>query len=513
MLSVMAEPVDPDPREKKAASEPPRVEANEPSDAPTSPVAVTEARASQPKMPSAPPAAEAKAPSTPSEAKAPSVPPVAEAKAPSVPPVAEAKAPSVPPADRMSTREPVAPVAVSRSVPPSFAPPKRPSERPSFRAPSGGGPLEAYEALAKSARLADLVTVAQKVLAEAAMLRPTGWSFAGKASAAADEAKLARDDAETPYGNVLKILEAGPEGDAERALASAIHAHAIAEGPRKDEDRIAGDVLWLAAHTAFDATSLLDRALGEEADDLWVAISDRVKRASTPRPLAIVGCAALASSTSARAKELTAELAGRVADPVLLRLLGPNTNASREVRLEGELVAPPRSPVVTTILAFTGILFVMHAVGLVARLALAYKRPTEVVLSGDGVRMKTRMEMLGKTLKEREHVIVRAGLVRVVREVRYPRIAFYAGLFALALGSYVGVRAFADGVRAASPSLLGVGLLIVVFGIAADFALGTLIPGTRGRCRIAFVPRSGATLAVGDVDAKRADDALQTALK
>ena len=504
MLNVMAEP---ETGEKKGASEPPRGEADETSDAPTAPVAATEeapsgdphaARTSQrdlvAKMPSAPPPGDA--------AKAPSVPPEATRTSERVP--------SAPPAERVSTREPVAAVAPSRSAPP---PAKRASERPSFRAPAGGGPLEAYEALARSARLADLVTVAQKVLAEAAMLRPSGWSFAGKATAAADDAKLARDDAETPYGNVLKVLEAGPEGDAERALASAIHAHAIAEGPRDDEDRIAGDVLWLAAHTGFDATSLLDRALGEEADDLWVAIADRVKRTSTPRPLAIVGCAALASSTSARAKELAAELAGRVADPVLLRLLGPSAGPSREVRLEGELVAPPRGPVATTLLAFTGILFVMHAVGLVARLALAYKRPTEVVLSGDGVRLKTRMEMLGKTLKEREHVIVRAGLVRVVREVRYPRLAFYSGLLALALGSYVGVRAFADGVRAASPSLLGVGLVIVVLGVAADFALGTLIPGTRGRCRIAFVPRSGATLAVGDVDVKRADDALQSALK
>lgn len=489
MLNVMAEP---ETGEKKAASEPPRGEAEEASDAPTAPVAATE--------------------------EAPAGEPHAANKAPSVPPEAAraserdlvAKMPSAPPVERVSTREPVAAVAPSRSAPP---PAKRASERPSFRAPAGGGPLEAYEALARSARLADLVTVAQKVLAEAAMLRPSGWSFAGKASAAADDAKLARDDAETPYGNVLKVLEAGPEGDAERALASAIYAHAIAEGSRDDDDRIAGDVLWLAAHSGFDATSLLDRALGEEADELWVAIADRVKRTSTPRPLAIVGCAALASSTSARAKELAAELAGRVADPVLLRLLGPGAGPAREVRLEGELVAPPRGPVATTLLAFTGILFVMHAVGLVARLALAYKRPTEVVLSGDGVRLKTRMEMLGKTLKEREHVIVRAGLVRVVREVRYPRIAFYAGLLALALGSYVGVRAFADGVRAASPSLLGVGLVIVVLGVAADFALGTLIPGTRGRCRIAFVPRSGATLAVGDVDAKRADDALQSALK
>ena len=105
-------------------------------------------------------------------------------------------------------------------------------------------------------------------------------------------------------------------------------------------------------------------------------------------------------------------------------------------------------------------------------------------------------------------MIVRAGLVRVVREVRYPRAAFYAGLLALAVGSYVGVRAFVDGVRAASPSLLLTGLIVISLGIAADFVLGSLLPGARGRVRVVFVPRAGKSRCVTDVDAQRAHDTL-----
>jgi hypothetical protein len=422
-----------------------------------------------------------------------------------VPPAPEAAAPAV-----EASREKL---ARRSDRPPGI------SERPSSIAPQGG-PLDAYEAVARSARLPDLVAVAQKVLSEAAILRPSGWSFAGRAAAAADEAKLSRSDADTPFGNVLKVLESGPEGEAERALASALYAHAIAEGDRKDEDRLAGDILWFAAHTAFDATPLLDRALGEDADDLWTAIADRVKRvaeghgASTGRGEAIVGCAALAASSSEHAQRLCAELGAKVGDPLLLRMLGGSAaTQSREVRLEGELVPAPRGPVMTTLLALTGILFVVHAVRLAARLALAYRRPAEVSLGPSGVRVKTRTEMLGRVLREREHVIVRAGLVRVVREVRYPRAAFYAGLLALAVGSYVGVRAFVDGVRAASFSLLLVGLVIVALGVAADFVLGTVLPGTRGRCRVSFVPRTGSVLCVADVDAKRADDVLVASLR
>jgi hypothetical protein len=414
------------------------------------------------------------------------------------------------------------------SAPPTPADLVRPASVPPAATPragaasAAGGPLAAYEAVARSARLPDLVTVAQKILTDAAGARRGAWNYVEKVGAAADEVKLERTDADTPFGNALKVLGSGPEGQAECALACAVWAHAIAEArPRHadDEDRLAGDVLWLAAHTAFDATSLLDRALGEEADELWSAIGGRIRciddgaASSLGRGEAIVGCAALTASGSAAARQVAGELALKLQDSTLSRLLAGASEAPQcEMRLEGQAIGPPRGPVLTAILALTGLLFAMHALRLMAGVALAYRRPAEVSLSEAGVRMKTRTELLGRTLREREHVIVRTGLVRVVREVRYPRAGFYAGLLALALGSYIGVRAFADGVRAASPSLLLTGLVLVILGIALDFVLGTLIPGTRGRVRISFIPRTGKPICMTDVDAARADDALARAL-
>ena len=176
--------------------------------------------------------------------------------------------------------------------------------------------------------------------------------------------------------------------------------------------------------------------------------------------------------------------------------------------MNGELYPTPRGPVVTALLALSGILFVMHAARFVAKFALAYRRPAEVTLSDDGVRIKTRTEMLGRLLREREIVIGRAGLARATREVRYPRIAFYAGLLALAVGSYIGVSTLVDGVRAASPSLLLTGLVIIALGIGLDFFLGSLAPGATGRVRVSFVPKKGRAVCIGGVDAKRADAAL-----
>ena len=86
--------------------------------------------------------------------------------------------------------------------------------------------------------------------------------------------------------------------------------------------------------------------------------------------------------------------------------------------------------------------------------------------------------MLGRLLREHSTVIPREGLVRVTRDVRYPSLAMYAGLIALAIGSYLGVGLVVDGVRAASPSMLGTGLFIALLGLGLDFVLSSWCRGS-----------------------------------
>ncbi|HWL87847.1 MAG TPA: hypothetical protein VNO21_18715, partial [Polyangiaceae bacterium] len=230
---------------------------------------------------------------------------------------------------------------------------------------------------------------------------------------------------------------------------------------------------------------------------------------------ALLACIALASSSSAAAADLVSALLGELRDPAFLRALSVPVSLVAAApgasgRLHGELVPAPRGWIATTALALSGILFVFHGVRLLARFALAYRCPAEVTLSADGVRVDSRVELLGRTLREKSTVIGREGLVRAVRDVRYPGIAFYAGLLSLAIGTYFGISTAVDGVRAASPSLLLVGLLLVAAGIGLDFLMSSIVPGTRGRCRIVFVPRRGPSLCVGSVDIESAEGALGT---
>jgi hypothetical protein len=382
--------------------------------------------------------------------------------------------------------------------------------------------LEAFDALAKHPRLADLVALVRGLATDAASARSRDWKAPEKRKTLAEEHKLDAKEATTELGDLLQVLEAGPKSQNERSLLRALWGHAVAESRPKtteDEDKLASTALWLAAHTPFDATMLFDRALGDEAEELWVAIGDLIQQVDrgegeAGRAEALVGAAALAASSAPSATKVAERLVGELRDPALVRILRRDVppvakeSPPDPVELAGEIRLAPRGAIVTAALALSGILLVMHAVRLSARAALGYKNPARVTISETGARVRWRTEILGRTIRERDVVLGREGLASVLREVRYPRAAFYAGLFFLAVGSFVGVRTLADGVRAASPSLLLTGLVFVALGILLDFGLGSLVPGVVGRCRLIFVPRAGAPLCVAEVSSKDVDLAL-----
>ncbi|MDP9001862.1 MAG: hypothetical protein M3O46_17315 [Myxococcota bacterium] len=379
----------------------------------------------------------------------------------------------------------------------------------------------AYDALLQHPRAPDLTAIARSEMTAAAQVKRLELRPDHVAKLAA-EMRLSREEATTPFGNALDVLQRGPEDGAERALACALAAHVVAMYPPKDEDdegRLASDLLWLATHTHFDATALIDRVLGDAAAGLWTAIGKRVLRIDRGAPPAldrgeaIVGGIALASSHAPAALKQAAALAAEVNDRKIARVLG--TRAPDGEPLEpilGEMTSAPHGPIATALLAVTGALLVAHVVRLFGRIALAYKRPAQVVLVADGggrgVRLRWRVEMLGRTLQDRDVLVTRAGLLRATREVRYPRVPLYAGLLSLAAGSYIGMWALVDGVRASSPSLFGIGVAIVALGVALDFALSSLVPSAQGLCRVIFVPREGTTLCIGAVDIARADAML-----
>ena len=379
--------------------------------------------------------------------------------------------------------------------------------------------LRAYDAIAKMARASDVVALGRTVLVELARTRRKGSPPEGRVSTAAADLKLTQEDAATSFGNVLDVLTRGPQYDDEGALARAITVHALLGGEDDaGDDRSAADVLWLASQTAFDATGLLDDALGDRAPAVWRAFADHVRRMDKGhhpdlgRGEVLVAATALVLSKRPEAREEARRLTDEIRDAKVHRILAagnPEVRGASAESLRGEIIAAPRGTVATVALAATGILLVMHVARALGRLAFAYRKPAEVSVSEDGgVHVRWHTELLGRTLQGSEMVVPRVALARASREVRYPRLALYTGLVALSVGSYVGVATFVDGMRAASPSLLATGLAVLALGLALDFALWSMAPSVRGKCRLLFVSRDGRSLCVGDAETARADTLL-----
>jgi hypothetical protein len=384
----------------------------------------------------------------------------------------------------------------------------------------GSSPHDVLDEIAALDRGDDLARLVHAVAFAAADERRA--TLADGLAEIADRAGIKPEDAETCFGNVLRALERGgaeAAGPATRALLSTLLARGVALSPPEGAEaqaRVAEKLLWLSTHTSVDALAAVDAALGEGAAGLWTAVAALVRKVDAgAAPLvgragALLGAAALRESPCGAAREAVQALAAEVRDPIVRSLLGDagDPGGSGAAVLTGEAASPPRNPVLLVLLGVTGVLAVLYAARLVGRLAFGYRRPAELRVTPRGVTLSSRTLLLGRTLREHQAVIPVEQLQKATREVRYPRLPLYAGLFALALGSYLGVRLFVDGARAGSPELLGIGALVLAAGVGLDFLLESAGSGLRGRCRLVLVPRRGPALAMSEVDPTAADAAL-----
>lgn len=374
---------------------------------------------------------------------------------------------------------------------------------------------EALEQLSTHPRGDDLARLARDCLFDAADANAAdlGALFAEKAEARG----VSHDDAQTQLGNVIDSADKLKTDAGAGVLFAALVARALKLEPVQGvdaEDKAATRLAWIAATTTADVLSAIDAALGDKADGLWGALADLVQRhdarAAGPRADAIVAAAALGSSPNKTASKRASELAASMRNPVLVRMLsgGGGEGPVQAPAMKGELARTPRGPLATFLLAACGWLLAANVGRVLGRLALKYSRPAEVILTPRGVMVRGRTELMGKVLREHETMIPLEALARATREVRFPRMGTYAGLTALALGSYLGVSWFIDGVRAGSFSLIAVGMLVILGGIGLDFALASLIPGKKGKCRVLFVPKRGRAVCVAEVDTKAADTTM-----
>lgn len=325
---------------------------------------------------------------------------------------------------------------------------------------------------------------------------------------------LTGDQADTPFGNVAEIVKAGARDDAARALVAALLALAFTDAPDAAEEA-AADLVWLAAHTPFDAFPVLEHALGAGMDRVARRLAELVDAPETGGAgfgldEAVMAAAILRSGTSEAARAELTRLAQTAKHKALRVLLQPVPHDTGISRLDGELSPTPKNPWLTTVMALTLVLFVVQAARTVARFVLSYRRPAQLTLTPRGLEITQRTELMGRVLRDRSIVVPLSQLVRVTREVRFGRAGLYAGLVALVLGSYLGMGLFVDALRVpgASFSLLSMAVAMVVAGLGLDYGLTSLSDGVRGKCRVIVVPAKGKPVCLGALDAARTDAIL-----
>ncbi|MEZ4446546.1 MAG: hypothetical protein R3B72_46130 [Polyangiaceae bacterium] len=385
------------------------------------------------------------------------------------------------------------------------------------------------EALTSHPRADDLASLTLTVMRSAADERRTRWSDGLEELAA--EVSLGPEDVIVDGVDLLALLqqEAVPT-PAGRALVSGLVARGVALAPPADDaaaDRLVEQLAWLAAHSWV-------AALGEVAADHVAPAADRVAAAlaryvsavddggaGRGRGEALAAAAALRLTSHpppiAPADPLLAAVVTSVAAPgETVDATEAPSPASDEApapegrsALDGELVPAPRSPSALFLSCITGFILLEYLWRFVTSVLLRCKRPTHVEVGADGVTLATELAVLGKTLRRRELTIPRENLAQAIREVRYPRLALYAGLSALAIGTFVGASIATDGLRSGSPSMIAVGAGLFGLGVILDLLFASLLPGGQGRHHVVFVPRRGAKLALTTDDPRAADRALR----
>jgi hypothetical protein len=316
--------------------------------------------------------------------------------------------------------------------------------------------------------------------------------------------KLSQAEAETPFGNVLAILDQGPKTATEWSLLGALWALSLRAGAAASSELIA-EALWLTVHTPLAPLLFADAVLPPAARvSLWDAV---VTSAASPLPAPgerLALAASLALSTSDECAAAAARLFDLSQDPAVKALLLPTVGGLKP--LSGN-ISPARGRLRTTLLAITGALFVVSLWRGAARLLLGLQRRGTLTLTPSGIALKQSTVLFGKPLSIKERHLPFDQVTVIARETRYAGTALYLGVLCLAVGSYIGSGLLMDALRApgGSPSLLGIGLLAIAVGVALDFVLFRFAAFKKGQARVLIGLRKGRGITLSGPELADAD--------
>ncbi len=388
---------------------------------------------------------------------------------------------------------------------------------------------------APSARRGKLAALAYDVLSRQAEGR---LEYAGQplVRGRAEEHGVSHDDAATEAGNLLAVLERGAQTALERALVAAFAVDGFGAALADDGDKDARDRVfrfvrhadWLEVCTEHRVYAFADALLeAEAAARVWrelaqVIVDEAAGRdGDLPRVRArnAARATALASSSTDAAREALREVVRSAAldEPTRLfasTLLGDGAEEKPAVspRVLGSIGRAPRAGALEIVRWLTG----WAALAWIAR-ALAFvlglRRDAEVRLAKNALEVRTRVTLLGRTVRESDETWRLDALEEAGREVRYPALHLLVGAVTLSAGVLFGGLVLFDGARSGELILLMLASALVLAGAGLDLALDVLVPGRRGRVVLDLRARARRPLRLTRVSVDEADSFLRAVRK
>jgi hypothetical protein len=355
--------------------------------------------------------------------------------------------------------------------------------------------------------------------------------FAGKefVQKRVEEHGASRETASTHAGNLVGILERGPETEAERALVVAFAVvgldarfeAASSEDRRTLVDRFARQVDWLEAATPYSVWSIFDRAASPAlAGAFWSEVAQAVVdeagdrgRGAISRGRNAARISAMAASGSEAAKKALAQIAESRLDPVTHGVLEAisgttGTGGGTRARITGRHDHSPRRGVLRFLSLVSGLALLGWVLRAIGKLA-GVRGEAELSLDGSSIEIRERRFAFGRQVTERKDTVVVSSIVAAGREVRFPQLHLYVGAIALAVGVLTGGTWIFEGARSGELVLLSIGAGLLLAGAALDLALDVLVPATHRRVALELALHRGRTLRVAGVTIEDADRFLE----
>ncbi len=347
--------------------------------------------------------------------------------------------------------------------------------------------------------------------------------------ARAQEHGVERDQAQTPLGNVLAILERGPENNHEWSLVAALFVAGVGRRAAELEDegerhsfvrKVAGFCIWLELGTPHRVVPLWSRLLDDDlCEQLYGALGAAVldEDRELPEPAArgrnAVRVSVLGEADGAAPREALDRVAAAARDPfsrtlamLALGRLSPE-GGSAEQRIEGRLGRFPAGVVRSTLRWVSGWALVSWALRLLGSI-LGLRRSAEVELRGQSLTIKRRVSLLGRPVRSSEHTHRLSELHSARRAARYPFVHLLIGVTCFSSGLVLGGLFLFDGARAGDLTLLLLAAALSLGGAGLDLALDVLVPARHGKVALDLDVGRARTRVVG-VDQGAADRLLQ----